>query len=73
MAQNEDTRYMITEVADRLNLSPSAVRKKERQGEFPPPRRDERNWRFYTEEDILKLQAYFVGRGSGKRRSKMRA
>lgn len=72
MAQSKQTRYKIHEVAERLNLSPSGIRKKENLGEFPPPQRDEHNWRYYTEEDILKLEAYFVGKEPGKRGPKKR-
>ena len=62
----DDRRYTSHEVARRLKISPSGIRKKENQGQFPPPRRDEHNWRYYTEEDIVKLEAYFVSRGSRK-------
>ena len=55
-----ETKYRIHDVAKRLRMSPSGIRKKENIGEFPPPRRDRRNWRYYTEEDVLKLEAYFV-------------
>jgi hypothetical protein len=67
MAQSVQTRYKIHEVAERIKLSVSGIRKKENLGEFPPSRRDERNWRYYTEEDVLKLQAYFLEKDPGKR------
>lgn len=57
-------KYRIHDVAKRINLSPSGIRKKEKLGEFPPSRRDEQGWRYYTEEDILKLEAYFISKNT---------
>lgn len=52
--------YRIHEVAQRLGISESTIRLRENTGKFPLPRRDAKGWRLYTEEDITKLEAYYL-------------
>ena len=51
--------YRVHEVAERLKISAQSIRNYERRGLFPPPRTDERGWRYYTEDDVTKLVAYY--------------
>jgi len=52
--------HRIREVARRLGIAESTIRLRENRGEFPPPKRDSKGWRMYTEEDITKLEAYYL-------------
>ncbi len=54
-----EQKYRIHEVADRLHISSQSIRNYEKRGLFPPPRMDARGWRYYTEDDINKLIAFY--------------
>jgi len=55
-----EVKYKTHEVAKMLGIPISTLKHYETIGKFPPPRRDRRGWRYYTQEDVMKLKAYFV-------------
>ena len=50
-----------TQVCQLLGVAPKSLYLWERSGKLPPPRRDRRGWRQYSEADIEKLRT-FLGR-----------
>lgn len=52
--------YKINEVATALGLSAQTIRNYEKSGTFPPSKADAKGWRYYTEDDINKLKAYYM-------------
>ncbi len=46
----------VAEVARRLGVSPDWIRRLERQGRIPPPRRDLNGTRRYTLDDLERLE-----------------
>jgi DNA-binding transcriptional MerR regulator len=45
----------IQELADRAGVSTQTVRRLEKRGLLPPPRRDVNGWRAYEPEDVARL------------------
>jgi DNA-binding transcriptional MerR regulator len=56
----------ISQAAEELGVSPSWLRFGERLGALPLARRTSSGWRYYTQEDIQRLQR--LGVGERKRR-----
>jgi|GEM_PF-1701506 excisionase family DNA binding protein len=50
--------YTIKEVCKRLDVSKKTIYNWEKCGEIPPPQRDWRNWRLYTNDDIEKIAEF---------------
>ena len=48
--------YSISEAARELGLSAEWLRQGEKRGSLPPARRDRNGYRYYTQEDIERLQ-----------------
>jgi DNA-binding transcriptional MerR regulator len=46
----------IREAAQRIGCSTKWLRLAEAEGRIPKANRDANNWRYYTEEDILRIQ-----------------
>ena len=65
MLQEHGTRT-ISQAAEELGVSPSWLRFGERLGALPLARRTSSGWRYYTQEDIQRLQR--LGVGERKRR-----
>ncbi|WP_432406346.1 methyltransferase domain-containing protein [Wukongibacter sp. M2B1] len=55
-------RYLISEVAKQFNVSKNKLRFYEKKGLIKPKRDDENNYRYYTEGDLIKLQAILLYR-----------
>ncbi|WP_459195850.1 MerR family transcriptional regulator [Wukongibacter baidiensis] len=55
-------RYLINEVAKQFNISTNKLRFYEKKGMIQPKRDDENNYRYYTESDLIKLQAILLYR-----------
>ncbi len=54
-------RFKIHQVAEYLGLTAQTIRNYEENGTFPKPKLDDKNhWRYYEEDDMTKLKAYFV-------------
>ena len=62
----EQRTYKIGQAADELGVSCSWLRFGERLGAVPRARRNQSGWRYYTPEDIERLQR--LGVGERKRR-----
>ena len=50
----------INDLANQLNVSIQTVKNYEAWGLLPKARRDEKKWRYYTVEDVLKIKALFA-------------
>lgn len=50
----------INNLAKELNISIQTIKNYETWGILPKARRDEKKWRYYTNEDILKIKALFA-------------
>lgn len=57
---DKNNTYRIGRVAKMLNIPVSTIKHYESIGKLPPPRRDRRGWRYYTDEDIVKIRAFFL-------------
>ena len=53
-------KHRINALAKSLGVSAQTVKNYENQGILPRARRDARGWRYYTDEDILKIRALYV-------------
>jgi len=51
-------RYNIEEVATLTGYSTGYIRDLERHGKVPPAQRDEKNWRFWMGDGVLKILEY---------------
>lgn len=51
--------YKINDLAKELGVSIQTIKNYEVSGILPKARRDAKGWRFYTEEDILKIKALY--------------
>ena len=52
-------KHRINALARELGVSIQTVKNYEEQGVIPRARRDEKGWRYYTGEDVLKIKALF--------------
>jgi DNA-binding transcriptional MerR regulator len=50
----------INNLAKELNVSIQTIKNYETWGILPKARRDEKKWRYYTQEDVLKIKALFA-------------
>ncbi len=57
-----EKRYLINEVADQFGISTNKLRFYEKKGLIKPKRDTANNYRYYTENDLLKLQAILLYR-----------
>jgi DNA-binding transcriptional MerR regulator len=55
-----EKRFKIHEVATMLGISKQSIRNYEKSGVFLPSQVDDKGWRYYTEDDINKLKAYYM-------------
>jgi DNA-binding transcriptional MerR regulator len=51
-------RMTITEVAERVGVTPKTLLRWEKAGKTPKPKRDWRGWRVYEQEDLGPLLAF---------------
>lgn len=49
----------ITQVAQRLGVTPKTIMRWERSGKVGPSKRDWRGWRVYDEGDMERLRSFF--------------
>jgi len=49
-------RLTITEVADRVGVTPKTIMRWEKAGKIKKPKRDWKGWRFYEESDVIDIQ-----------------
>ena len=59
--------YKINEVAKELNVSIQTIKNYERWGILPKAKRDRKGWRYYTQEDLIKIKALYQEEITGKR------
>lgn len=52
-------RYTVHDIGRALGLSAQTIRNYENFGKLPRPKKDENKWRYYTDEDLNKIKAYF--------------
>ncbi len=50
----------INKLAKELNVSIQTIKNYETWGILPKARRDNKHWRYYTTEDVLKIKALFA-------------
>jgi DNA-binding transcriptional MerR regulator len=55
-----NSKYRIRQVAKILNIPVSTIKHHESIGRLPLPRRDQRGWRYYTDQDIVRIKAFFL-------------
>ncbi|MFT9493517.1 MerR family transcriptional regulator [Anaerosolibacter sp.] len=60
-----DKRYSISEVSEIFNITTNKIRFYEKKGILQPQRDRENNYRYYTKDDILKLQTILIYRMIG--------
>ena len=53
-----DQRMTITDVADKLGVTPKTVARWEKAGKIGKPKRDWRGWRTYNIEDFQKIEKF---------------
>jgi len=51
--------YKIKDIAKELGVSIQTVKNYENWGILPKPKRDQKGWRYYTEEDLIKIKALY--------------
>ena len=51
-------RMTITDVAEKLGVTPKTIARWEKAGKVSRPKRDWRGWRTYSMEDFKKIQAF---------------
>jgi DNA-binding transcriptional MerR regulator len=49
-------RMTITEIAQKVGVSPKTIMRWEKAGKIQKPKRDWKGWRFYLEEDLQDFQ-----------------
>jgi len=63
----------ITDVAERIKVTPKTIIRWEKAGKVNPPKRDWRGWRVYDKDDLKKLKEfketiiYYEEDGDGKK------
>jgi len=53
-----DGRMTITDVADRIGVTPKTIMRWEKAGKVNRPKRDWRGWRVYDKGDLIKLKDF---------------
>jgi len=53
-----DARLSITDVAERIGVTPKTIIRWEKAGKVTQPKRDWRGWRIYDKTDLKKLKAF---------------
>ena len=53
-------KYKISDIADKLGIGISTLKYYEKTGQIPKAQRDENNFRYYTEADLLRIKAHFI-------------
>ena len=53
-----NNRLTITEVAERVGISPKTLARWEKSGKIRKPKRDWRGWRVYEETDLLDIRRF---------------
>lgn len=53
-----DSRMTITQVADKIGVTPKTIMRWEKSGKVKKSKRDWRGWRFYTSEDLEHLKNF---------------
>ena len=51
--------YKINHLAGQLGVSIQTIKNYETQGILPKAKRDDKGWRYYTQEDIIKIRALY--------------
>jgi DNA-binding transcriptional MerR regulator len=51
-------RMTITDVAQKLGVTPKTIARWEKAGKVPRPKRDWRGWRTYEQEDFKKIELF---------------
>ena len=51
-----NARLTITELSDRIGVTPKTIIRWEKAGKIKKPKRDWKGWRFYEEEDIAHIE-----------------
>ncbi len=60
MASRTERKYRIHSLARELGVSVQTIKNYEEKGILPRARRDEKGWRYYTGEDVLKVKALYM-------------
>lgn len=53
-----DSRMTITDVADRIGVTPKTIVRWEKSRKVGPPKRDWRGWRTYDKDDLKRLKSF---------------
>lgn len=56
----DERRFKISEVAEKIGIPISTMKYFEQIGKLPKAQRDENNYRYYTDADILRIKAHFI-------------
>ena len=56
MSEKINNRLTITELAERIGITPKTIIRWEKAGKIKKPKRDWKGWRFYEEGDIDSIQ-----------------
>ncbi|RKY43178.1 MAG: hypothetical protein DRP80_05895 [Candidatus Omnitrophota bacterium] len=59
MNSKEEKIYKIKDIAQELGVSIQTVKNYENLGILPKAKRDEKGWRYYTQEDLIKIKALY--------------
>ena len=54
----DDSRLTITEVAQRIGVTPKTIVRWEKSGKVNRPKRDWRGWRVYDKHDLKRLKQF---------------
>ena len=55
----KNSKLTITEVAERLGVTPKTIMRWERTGKVNASKRDWRGWRIYEESDVERLKTFY--------------
>ncbi|RKY28304.1 MAG: hypothetical protein DRP61_02060 [Candidatus Omnitrophota bacterium] len=59
MNSKKEKIYKIKDIAQELGVSIQTVKNYENLGILPKAKRDEKGWRYYTQEDLIKIKALY--------------
>jgi len=54
-----DKKYKTNQLAAELGVSIQTIKNYEASGILPNPKRDNKGWRYYTGEDVIKIKALY--------------